>query len=199
MKRIGLTGNIGSGKTLVCRIFEELGVPVYYADERAKRILDSPEVQRRLVQRYGTDIVEDGRVHRKKLAAIVFQSKKELDFLNRNIHPALQKDMEQWFAQCGDIPYAIQEAAILFENSFEHLFDKIIVVSAPPELRLERVIKRDDTSREAVLQRVQNQWDESRKTAKADFVIINDGKTLLLPQIIAIHRHLVYTSSMERR
>ncbi len=190
MIRVGLTGNIGSGKSLVCKVFEELGVPVYYADERAKIILDSPEVQQRLVKRYGADIMEAGHIRRKKLASIVFQSKEELAFLNQNIHPALQKDMEIWFAQCGDIPYAIQEAAILFENSFEHLFDKIIVVSAPLELRLERVMKRDHTSREAVLQRVQNQWEESRKTALADEVIVNDGKRLLLPQILSIHRRL---------
>lgn len=190
MIRVGLTGNIGSGKSLVCKVFEELGVPVYYADERAKIILDSPEVQQRLVKRYGADIMEAGHIRRKKLASIVFQSKEELAFLNQNIHPALQKDMEIWFAQCGDIPYAIQEAAILFENSFEHLFDKIIVVSAPLELRLKRVMKRDHTSREAVLQRVQNQWEESRKTALADEVIVNDGKRLLLPQILSIHRRL---------
>ncbi len=190
MIKVGLTGNIGSGKSLVCKVFEELGVPVYYADERAKIILDSPEVQQRLVKRYGADIMEAGHIRRKKLASIVFQSKEELAFLNQNIHPALQKDMEIWFAQCGDIPYAIQEAAILFENSFEHLFDKIIVVSAPLELRLKRVMKRDHTSREAVLQRVQNQWEESRKTALADEVIVNDGKRLLLPQILSIHRRL---------
>ena len=190
MKRIGLTGNIGSGKSLVCSIFEKLGVPVYYADDRAKIFLDSPEVQAALQERYGVDIVKGSKVDRKKLASIVFKRKEELQYLNSRIHPLLKNDMDLWFEEQGDIPYAIQEAAILFENGFENLFDKIVMISSPERLRIERVMKRDGVGEEAVLERIRNQWSEERKIALSDYVIINDEIQMLLPQTLKLHQSL---------
>ncbi len=188
VKKIGLTGNIGSGKSLVCRIFEKLGVAVYFADDRAKLILDSPRIQKVLQSKYGNNIVKGNKVDRHRLASIVFTDKKELDFLNSLIHPLLKEDMKQWFENLEDVPYAIVEAAILFENGFEYLFDEVIMISAPESLRIQRVMKRDGQKKEAVLQRIQNQWSEEEKCALSDYTIINDEVQLLLPQILQFHK-----------
>ena len=186
MKRIGLTGNIGSGKSLVCSFFERTAVPVYYADDEAKKILDSKEVHAELRQHFGAKIFSDNRVNRQVLASIVFQSKEELEFLNNTIHPRLKEDIKRWFEKQENCAYAIVEAAILFENSFENLFDKIVLVSAPESIRLDRVLKRDKVKKEDVLNRMKNQWKEEKKVQLSDYIIYNDGEQMLLPQFVEL-------------
>ncbi|MCD6179817.1 MAG: dephospho-CoA kinase [Bacteroidales bacterium] len=190
MLRIGLTGNIGSGKSLICQVFEKLGVPIFYADFKAKKILDSPILRPKLLAAFGTDIEDKNKniINRKKLAAIVFTNKEALKKLNSLIHPQLRIEFKNWCLQHKEEKYVIQEAAILFENGFTDLFDKTIVVAAPQNIRLQRVMERDGTNKSDVLARMENQWSDSKKEAAADFIIYNDGQELVLPQVLKLHQ-----------
>ncbi|MBN2237842.1 MAG: dephospho-CoA kinase [Bacteroidales bacterium] len=190
MLKIGLTGNIGSGKSLVCQLFEKLGTPVFYADIEAKKILDSDALRGVLISTFGEEIedITTNRIDRKKLAAIVFNNKSELNKLNALIHPELRNEFKRWSSTHNQFSYVIQEAAILFENGFTDLFDKIIVVSAPQATRLERVMQRDKSNQEDVLARMNNQWSDERKEKAADYIINNSGSELLLPQIVHLHK-----------
>ena len=189
MLKIGLTGNIGSGKTLVGKAFETLGVPVFYADLEAKKILHSDRLRPELLAVYGSEIENNTQhtIDTKKIAAIVFNSKTELAKLNKLIHPQLRLDFQKWCLQHGEKPYVIQEAAILFENGFADLFDKIVVVAASKKIRLERVLLRDNSNKAEVAARMKNQWSDKKKEAAADFIIHNDGQQLILPQILKLH------------
>lgn len=190
MLKIGLTGNIGSGKSMVCHVFEKLSVPVYYADIEAKKILDNSIITSELINYFGDEILDENRdaIDRKKLAAIVFKNKTKLKKLNSIIHPRLRIEFEDWCNTFKNSPYIIQEAAILLENGLGKNFDKIIVVSAPKKIRLLRVMERDSMAEADVLARMKNQWSDKRKEMAADFVIKNDGKHLILPQILKIHQ-----------
>ncbi len=192
MMRVGLTGNIGSGKTTVCRLFEMLGVPVYYADERGKHVLASAEVARQVKARFGAEyLLKDGSPDRKKLAHLVFNDQDKLNQLNAIIHPKVQEDFEKWVALHHDSPYVIMEAAILFETGRNRDFDKVILVTAPEGLRIERVCRRDNVIAKDVISRMKNQWDEARKMPLADFIIRNDEKELLMPQAKEVHDQLI--------
>lgn len=194
MIRVGLTGNIGSGKTTVCRLFEMLGVPVYYADDIAKHFLESDEVAKEIRARFGAGyILYDGRPDRKKLARLVFNNKTKLDELNKLIHPKVQEDFERWLARHPESTYVIMEAAILFETGRNRDFDKIIMVTAPEDLRIQRVCQRDNVSTNDVKSRMKNQWDEGRKIPLADFIIRNNEKLLLMPQVEKVHNRLINT------
>jgi dephospho-CoA kinase len=192
MLKIGLTGNIGSGKSTVAKIFKILGIPVYHSDIEAKKFLTDKTVMRELTNRFGTEIVTESKIDNKKLASIVFKENDSLIFLNNLIHPLVKKDFENW---CNTVSptnkYIIQEAAILFESNFDKYVDKTILVIAPENIRLERVIKRDSISKEEVLKRMANQWDEERKVKLADFLINNNDKELLIPQLIEIHKKII--------
>jgi len=190
MLKIGLTGNIGSGKSLVSNVFEKLGVPVFNADTEAKKILDSITLRPQLLSTFGKDIEDktNNSINRKKLAAIVFTSPEMLNKLNGLIHPQLRKEFQNWWPQQTNSRYVIQEAAILFENDFTNLFDKTLVVAAPKHIRLQRVMQRDNASEEEVLARMNNQWSDIQKEAAADYIIHNDGTQMLLPQILKLHR-----------
>lgn len=187
MIKVGLTGNIGSGKSVVSAIFEILHVPVYRSDEEAKAILDKPETIHQIVQTF-TDIVLDdrGKINRKKLAAIVFNDATKLKKLNGIIHPAVSDDFSSWVSAHDDVPVVIMESAILFETGFNELFDKIIVISAPEDTRIQRVMKRDGISREDVEARINRQLPEHELISKADFIIDNFGETLVIPQVLEI-------------
>ena len=190
MLKIGLTGNIGSGKSLVCQIFEKLGVSIFYADTEAKKLLDSSVLRSELLATFGADIEDRDKdiIDRKKLAARVFTNKAELDKLNALIHPQLHLNFKNWCLQHDKEPYIIQEAAILFENGISNLFGKTIVVSAPKNIRLQRVMQRDGISETEVLERMENQWADAKKEAAADFIIQNDGQQLILPQVLKLHQ-----------
>ncbi len=190
MRRIGLTGNIGSGKTTICRLFEMLGIPVFYADIHARKQLLYADVIEQLVGAFGSEILDSRhQIIRKKLAAIVFNDGKALQLLNAIIHPLVRKEYTEWEA-CQNSPYTIQEAAILYESGMSDLFEKVILVTAPAETRIERVCQRDHATRNEVLARMNNQMPEEVLMGKADFEILNDGNTLVIPQVIEIDRQL---------
>lgn len=191
MIKVGLTGNIGSGKSLVCQVFKALGIPVFSADLEARTILNSKEVIEEIKATFGKEFVRNNHeIDRKKLATIVFNSKNKLEKLNQLIHPKLRMRFQKWVQEYQNKPYILQEAAILFENNFHHLMDKTITVSAPFDLRLKRVLERDNTSKEDVLSRMNNQWPDGKKEKLSDFVINNDGLEMLIPQILKIHQEL---------
>ena len=191
MLKIGLTGNIGSGKTWTCQLFEALGVPIFYADLEARKILNHPKTTVEISKVFGSHLLNTkNEIDRKTLATIVFNDTMELERLNQLIHPKLREEFKAWTAKYQTHKYVIQEAAILFENGFDKMMDKTICIAAPKELRLERVIKRDHTNREEVLSRMANQWSDKKKEAAADFVIHNDGLQMVLPQVLKIHEQL---------
>jgi dephospho-CoA kinase len=189
--RIGLTGGIGSGKSTVARIFEVLGIPVYFADLEAKRIMKEDELLRQqIVQHFGKETYKNGQLDNKYLAAIVFNDRKKLDLLNSLVHPATIRDSEQWMSR-QTTPYAIKEAALIFESHSQEHLDYVIGVSAPEPLRIFRTMQRDGISREAVLARMHKQIQEVIKIRLCDFVIFNDEQQLVIPQVMALHENLV--------
>jgi dephospho-CoA kinase len=193
MLKVGITGGIGSGKTLVCRVFELLKVPVYYADDEARKLINQhPIIQKQLKDCFGVEIyLHENALDRKKMAGIVFHDKTALKKLNSIVHPVVRQHFSQWLEQHPNAPYVVQEAAILFESGLYKKLDEVIVVDAPLELRIQRVMQRDQVGREDVLARIQNQMPEKEKMALADFVIHNDGERLLLPQILSVHHRLI--------
>ncbi len=190
MQKVGLTGNIGSGKSLVARIFKTFDIPVFEADNEAKIILFSPEVSKKVVQIFGYGILVDGSINRKKLANLAFNNPALLQKLNNIIHPAVKQKFNQWAELHIIKPYIIYEAAILFESGRYKDFDRIITVFADPETRIQRVMQRDDVPRELVLERMKNQWPDEKKNVLADFVISNNNADLLIPQVESIHSKL---------
>lgn len=192
MKKIGITGGIGSGKTTVCQIFELLGIPVYYADDRAKAlIVENETVKAKIIETFGeASYLADGTYNRAYIADIVFADKKELEKLNHIVHPAMYQDGLDWHnAQVG-VPYTLKEAAILFESKGHLQMDKSILVVAPENIRIERVMQRDTTSFEAVKARIDKQLPDAEKIKLADYIILNDGSAPLVPQILKIHDKL---------
>jgi dephospho-CoA kinase len=187
--KIGLTGNIGSGKTTVSRLFELLGIPVYYADIQAKIFLDDADVIARVNALFGSKVLDkDHKIDRSKLAALVFKDNSRLQLLNGIIHPLVRAEYKRWHHAHEGSPYTIQEAAILFETGHYKDFDRTIVVSAPESMRIARVCKRDKTDEESVRQRMKHQMDQKQLEDMADFVIINDELQPLIPQVLEVHR-----------
>jgi dephospho-CoA kinase len=192
MMKVGLTGNIGSGKTVVAGIFNTLGVPVFHADLEARKLYDQEEVKKQILHLFGKEVfAPSGDIIRTKLAEIVFKDQDLLRQLNNIIHPAVRLKYEQWHERSGEGPYTLYEAAILFESGHYKEMDKVICVTAPEELRIQRVMDRDHVSRDEVLKRISNQWEESKKIELADFVINNDGSEGLIGQVMGIHERLV--------
>jgi dephospho-CoA kinase len=195
--RIGLTGGIGSGKTLVASIFHHLGIPIYYADQAAKDLQNSdPEIREKLTHLFGNELYKDGNLNKVYLASIVFSNPEKLKALNAVMHPATLQAAANWM-QKQSTPYAIKEAALIFEANAQKDLDFVIGVYAPKEIRLKRTMLRDNSSAEQVLKRMQNQMDEEQKMKLCQFVIINDENQLLIPQILAIHNQLIELSKNE--
>ena len=196
MLRIGLTGGIGSGKTTVAQIFEVLGIPVYYADSEAKRLMNTdPELKEKITGVFGADVYRGGELNRAYLSKLVFGDPEKLAQLNALVHPATIRDTNSWMNKQTKA-YAIKEAALIFESGLEKYFDYVIGVSAPQSLRLERVRQRDNSSTEEVLQRIENQMDEKEKISRCEFIVVNDGIQAVLPQVIAIHEVLITKASL---
>lgn len=192
MMKIGLTGNIGSGKTTVARLFEIMGVPVYNADQQGRLISQRLDIIKEITQIFGSAILDaDGLLDRKAVAAIVFNDASKLKQLNAIIHPQIRTDFIEWCNARLSATYVIHESAILFESGLSTMFDKTIMVTAPDVLRLKRVMSRDGASEKDILNRMANQWTDSRKTLLSDFVIVNDGKSSLIEQVFAIHRNIM--------
>jgi dephospho-CoA kinase len=194
MLKIGLTGGIGSGKTTVAQIFEVLAIPVYYADKEAKELMNwDPELKKQIISSFGSEVYKDGVLDRSFLGGMVFADAKKLSLLNSFVHPVTFRHASTWM-QNQKTPYAVKEAALIFEAGLESFFDYIIGVTAPESLRLERVMNRDGSSKESVLQRMVQQMDEKEKMSRCDFLIINDEKQALLPQVLEIHKTLLQFS-----
>lgn len=192
MIKIGITGGIGSGKSLVCEIFELLGVPVYYADAEAKKMLNNdPAIKKNVLAFFGNEVLNgDGSMDRKKISSIVFKDPKKLEQLNSIIHPAVALHFSNWLKQYPSHKYIVKEAAILFESDAYKQVDKAIAVVSPVELRIKRVMQRDAISREQVEQRMKYQMSDEEKIKRSSYIIHNDEEQLIIPQVIAIHDQL---------
>lgn len=194
MLNIGITGGIGTGKTTVCKMFESLGIPVYNADERAKYLMNHEHFLIDQIQKhFGTESYVDGVLDRKLMAEKVFHNKDLLKLLNSIVHPAVFRDTERWTNEQASkkVPYALREAALLIETGSYKSLDKLIVVTAPLEKRLERIIERDNTSEDEVMTRVRNQMEEKDKLKLADYVIVNDKDLASLQQqVLTIHEQI---------
>jgi len=191
MISIGLTGNIGSGKSIVARIFSALAVPVYHADLESKRLLEEDEVKALIRSELGDRFfTQAGTIDRKTLASLVFSDANSLAKLNHILHSRVMADFDQWSSRHKDTPYIILEAAILFETGYNKKMYRTIVVSCPPEIAIRRVVLRDQVTREDILMRMKFQWTDEEKVRSADFVIRNDGDTMLIPQVIETDRQL---------
>jgi dephospho-CoA kinase len=192
MLKIGLTGGIGSGKTTVSRVFTGLGVPVYQADDQAKALIhNSSDLRRSIIEEFGEKAFIKGRYNNTYMAGIVFNNKKSLEKLNKLIHPIVLQDFEEWLIQHNKNHYVIHEAAILAESGYSDLMDKIVLVDAPLEIRIRRIMERDQLNKKDIEARMRSQWPADKIRLMADWVIQNDENTLILPQILYIHNKLL--------
>ena len=190
MLKVGITGGIGSGKSTVAKVFEVLGIPVYYADDAAKHLMNvNEELKKQIQQQFGDTVYKEGQLDRKFLAHIVFNSPEKLQQLNALVHPATLQDAETWL-QNQTAPYAIKEAALIFESGAHEQLDYVIGVYAPAPLRIQRAMQRDTINRDEVIARMDKQIDETIKMRLCDFVITNDEQKLLIPQVLALHQKL---------
>lgn len=192
MVKVGLTGGIGSGKTYVSKIFYHLGIPVFNADLEAARIINSNEdIIVALKNKFGNDIYKYGKLDKKKVASIVFNDKNALEFLNKTTHPPVIEYYKKWLSIHKNASYTIKETAILFESNSYKKLDFTISVFAPQELRIKRVVQRDNVSEDKVLERVKNQMSDELKIELSDFVIYNNGKEALLPQVVDLNNKII--------
>jgi dephospho-CoA kinase len=191
MKRIGLSGGIGSGKSYVAEILEKMGFPVYYSDARAKVLTDThPHIISELVKRFGSSIYEDGVLNRKALASLIFDSEGNRLFVNNLIHPIVRADFDAWCAKQHS-SLVFNEAAILFETGAYRQFDATVLVIAPIDIRLQRIMKRDRCTHEQAEARINSQWSDEQKIPLATYSISNDGVQPLLVQLEGIARSLL--------
>ncbi len=185
-KIIGLTGGIGSGKSVVAKVFATLGIPVFNADEEAKQIMQSsPEIKTKLIQQFGSSIYNEIGLQKEKLAAIVFNDPFQLQLLNAIVHPVTIQAAKDW-AEKQTSPYVIKEAALIFESGSAEGLSKVIGVTAPLSLRIHRVMQRDGVTKDQVEARMRNQISETIKMRLCDFVIYNDNQQMVIPQVLAI-------------
>jgi len=190
MKRIGLTGNIGSGKTIIASCFEVLNVPIFNADKEAKLLMNKDvNLKQSLIAEFGKDVFLNNELNRKYLSKLAFNDDLVLKRLNALVHPVIQEAFENWSIQQSGA-YIIKEAAILFESNTYQSLDAIICISCPEEIRLKRILKRDDLSEKEVRQRMSHQWAEEKKITLSDYVITNDNTSLVIPQILSVHSAL---------
>ncbi len=190
MLKVGLTGGIGSGKSVVARMFGVLGVPVYAADGRARTLMQGDARLRASISaRFGDGVFRDGQLDRAALAAVVFNDDEALHDLNALVHPAVRADFDHWAAG-QEAPYVLMEAALMAENESWRRFDRVITVACPEAERIRRVIERDRTDEARVRARMRHQATEEQRLAIARHVIRNDGDELVIPQVLAIHDEL---------
>ncbi len=191
MLSIGLTGGIGSGKSTVAQIFEVLGVPVYYADKRAKWLMqNNPQLRSEIIKTFGEQSYQNGQLNRPYLSGLVFNNPENLKKLNGVVHPFTISDGRSWM-QNQKCSYAVKEAALIFESGIQGDFDFVLCVSAPKSLRIKRTIHRDKVTRDEVVARINNQLDQEIVKKLCDFVINNDEVQLVIPQVLHIHHFLL--------
>lgn len=193
MKNIGLTGGIGSGKSYIAKVFEALDIPVFYADNEAKKILNEPQIIINVSEVLQTNIIDPatGLANRKKIASIVFNDPEKLKLLNQIIHPAVEQNFIIWCANHAQKKYVIKEAAILFESGSYKKLDGVICVVSPLELRLKRLAVRDNESEAEILKRINNQWSDEQRIALSNWVIHNDEQSPVLSQVLLVHQKII--------
>ncbi|CAN5471975.1 dephospho-CoA kinase [soil metagenome] len=192
--KVGLTGGIGSGKSTVAKVFEVLGIPVYYADDAAKRLMNEDDsIKEQLIAAFGASAYIDEKLNREYVSSLVFNDKEKLNVLNGIVHPATITDAKEWM-QRQTTAYALKEAALIFESGSNKELDFVIGVFAPVELRTKRIINRDGISEDEVKARMNKQMDETAKMQLCDYIITNDETQLVIPQVLQIHANLLATS-----
>lgn len=190
MKIIGLTGGIGSGKSTIAKMFIDLGIPVYFSDLEAKKLMQKSKIiKRKLMQKFGKEVYKNNTLNKPFLANIIFNDKEALQYVSSVVHPKVNQHFKKWIKKQNTV-YVIQENAILFENGTADFFDYIIVVTAPKKTRIERVMKRDKVLENQVLERMHNQWKESEKIKKSDFIIENIDLKKAQKKVLKIHNKL---------
>ncbi|WP_308992134.1 dephospho-CoA kinase [Mariniflexile litorale] len=191
---VGLTGGIGSGKTMVARQFEALGIPVYIADDEAKRLMNTSKViRRKLIKLFGNEAYIDNQLNKPFIANIIFNDKAYLQKMNAIVHPRVAMHFKKWQLK-QDAPYVIKEVAILFENGSYQECDYVITVTAPKAIRIERLLKRDVTTKDKVLAIMKNQWTDEEKVKLSDYVIINILLENTIKQVREIHLNILKSS-----
>ncbi len=193
MKKVALTGNIGSGKSVVAKIFQVYGISVFNADLEARKLYSDDVVKDKMVSLF-SDVILDSKseIDTKKIASIIFNDKDAMKIVNSIIHPAVLHKYNNWCSKHASELYTIHEAAIIFEHNLQKNFDAVINVSAPADVRIKRVMDRDNVSEDLVKERIENQLSDKIKCDLAQFVIYNDGSKFLVPQVDAIHKMLIY-------
>lgn len=189
-KIVGLTGGIGSGKSTIAEYIHSKGIPVYIADDQAKKIMDDPEIVKKVREIFEENVVENEKLNRKKIAELVFSSPNLLKKLNEIIHPAVRENFNKWLKNNEKSNFIVKEAAILFESGSYKDCDKIILVTAPQDIRIERVMNRDKVSRGQVLDRMKNQWSDEQKAAFSDYIIDNTDLSISLKEVDLILKEL---------
>lgn len=185
---------MGSGKSLVCSIFKKLGIPVFEADQQTKLLYTENDIRLKIQKQFGKSVYHaDGKLNKTKLAQLIFNDPFAMQFIRDLMYPRLHKRFDDWARdqQNSQCPYVLYEAALIFENDFQSYFDFTILVTAPEALRVERIKERDKLTDSEIRQRMDHQWPETKKLELADFVIRNDGETMLIPQVLEVHRKLL--------
>ncbi|MBS7563616.1 dephospho-CoA kinase [Mucilaginibacter sp. Bleaf8] len=197
MLKIGITGNIGSGKTTISQVFELLGIPVFYADNEAKKVMTADAILiAALRETFGPEAyLADGTLNRKYIAGIVFNNEAELKKLNALVHPAVFRAFDNWVLQHAHAPYVLKEAAILFESGSHKDCNYTILVTAPDAMRIDRVMQRDHITQQEAESRNAKQMPQEQKAALANFIIANDNTQLVIPQILALHQQFLAEAS----
>lgn len=185
-KIIGLTGGIGSGKSTIANYFKNLGIPAYIADDEAKKLMQTDEIAESVRNQFGNKVFEGKILNRARLAEIVFNDANKLSKLNEIIHPAVKSDFDQWVIRNKKYSHVVYESAILFESGRYKDCDIVIAVIAPEDVRINRVIKRDGTTREQVLSRIKMQWNDADRISKSDFVVNNENLKIAQEEILKI-------------
>lgn len=192
MMKVGLTGGMGTGKSIIAEIFKILKIPVYEADSKAKLLMESDnQLMSELIKAFGKNIFSHSHLIPSLLAQIVFNDRKALNKVNSIVHPYVMKDFDRWIQSQNDCPYIIMESAILIESNLYTKFDKIICVTSPLNIRIERIMKRDGVTEDIVKQRISNQFDDEEKLSRSNFIIYNDDNIMVLPQVLDVHNQLL--------